>query len=1132
MNILLISECDKKALVESRRILDQFAERRGERTWQTPITQAGLDTLRTLLRKTARKNTAVACHWIRGKDHTELLWIVGDAGRFNAQGAVPTNTSAADILRAGDENDWHTGEDIKLLAMLAGLLHDLGKSSIAFQRRLRKSVREKNLYRHEWVSLRLFLAFVGQDDDETWLQRLAAPTAEDDALWLAKDRYFRDGLDGTAQAPFKNLPPLAAAIAWLVVTHHRLPVVPEYDSNGVQERLGKRSLQFNPTWLPGLLERIGHDWNEIHQPADADAIKPYWQFDQALPVVSSKWRTQAARLAKRLLNLRATAGKGEWLENPYVMHISRLCLMLADHHYSGLSPDSTERLKGDGKTSLYANTHKDGSLKQPLDEHLLGVARFAGGITHSLPGFERLLPRLARHRGLRKRSGSERFRWQDKAADAAAALREKAATNGAFIVNMASTGCGKTLANARILYALADPKQGMRATFALGLRTLTLQTGRSYREDLNLGDDELAIRVGGAAARELFEFYEAQAESHGSASIQELIDEDSHILYEGQCADHPLLSKAMSNPNIQSMLSAPLLVCTVDHLTPATEAQRAGRQIAPMLRLMTSDLVLDELDDFDINDLPALTRLVHWAGLLGSRVLLSSATLPPALVSGMYQAYRAGRLHYLRNRGAHGGQTSSLSDIPCAWVDEFGVETSACSNVELFMTRHTEFVAQRIKALARSIEKEGPRRCGELLPLRIQSREASEVRCEFANAVRQAVLEAHNNHHEVCPHSGKRVSFGLVRMANIGPLFDVALALFKLGAPEDYRIHLCVYHSRFPLLLRSAIERQLDTTLNRRDPKAVYGRADIRQLLDSTDEPNQLFIVLGSPVTEVGRDHDYDWAVVEPSSMRSLIQLAGRVQRHRNKKCTVPNVMIFDTNLRHFTQPSAKDGQPAAFVRPGFEDETAASIFRLASHRLEELLQEDEYRVITARPRIETRSEAALRPTLSLVDLEHARLAQAMLPKSREASATRSRRAPRAPDLDAACAWQFPQAGLTWVLPQQQPFRKQQQPEVELLFLPDDDEERLLAHRVQNETGKGSDELLITAESQVERLVLECGPRISPWGEHDLMALLAEQAEARNSTLADCARKFTSVNLPSSEQGWLYHPVLGFSRKK
>ncbi|MDZ4124310.1 MAG: hypothetical protein U1E02_09060 [Hydrogenophaga sp.] len=133
MNVLIISQCDKRALTETRRILDQFAERRGDRTWQTPITQDGLDTRRRLLRKTARKNTAVACHWIRGLDHSELVWVVGDRKRFNAQGAVPTNTTQRNILRGNDENDWHTGQDIHLLAGLAALLHDLGKASRAFR---------------------------------------------------------------------------------------------------------------------------------------------------------------------------------------------------------------------------------------------------------------------------------------------------------------------------------------------------------------------------------------------------------------------------------------------------------------------------------------------------------------------------------------------------------------------------------------------------------------------------------------------------------------------------------------------------------------------------------------------------------------------------------------------------------------------------------------------------------------------------------------------------------------------------------------------------------------------------------------------------------------------------------------
>lgn len=56
MNIMLVAQCSKRALVETRRILDQFAERRGDRTWQTAITLEGLNTLRCLLRKTARRH--------------------------------------------------------------------------------------------------------------------------------------------------------------------------------------------------------------------------------------------------------------------------------------------------------------------------------------------------------------------------------------------------------------------------------------------------------------------------------------------------------------------------------------------------------------------------------------------------------------------------------------------------------------------------------------------------------------------------------------------------------------------------------------------------------------------------------------------------------------------------------------------------------------------------------------------------------------------------------------------------------------------------------------------------------------------------------------------------------------------
>src|SRR6218665_3158018 len=687
MNILLIAQCDKRALTESRRILDQFAERRGDRTWQTTITQEGLDTLRRLLRKTARKNSAVACHWIRGMDRSELLWVVGDRQRFNEQGAVPTNTTMRNVLRAQDQNDWHNGELIQALTDLAGLLHDLGKATEAFQSRLQGRLEGKNLIRHEWVSLRLLQAFVGQDDDATWLSRLASPQGGDAAAWL--DALHCDRPDVANPSPFKSMSraPLAQALGWLVVTHHRLPILPFAHRN--------RPSSLLKGWLT---EHLAPEWNEAafgdRERNTPGSLEPYWRFPHCLPLSTPEWQHRAKRAAQRLQRHAGTATAPGLMSNPFVLHLARLSLMLADHHYSRLELTTEGRVHAERVTlkqpgMLLANTRAGGLPNQPLDEHLVGVAQHGAEVARFLPQFERHLPRLGKHRKLRQRTEIERFRWQNKAFDLAASVRERSERQGAFIVNMASTGCGKTLANARLMYALADPVQGMRCAFAMGLRTLTLQTGRAFRDLLGLGDDELAIRVGGAASKALFEHHERLAERGGSASRQDLMEEDGHVLFEGQHDAPPLLRRAVAADNIRRLLVAPVLVCTIDHLVPATESLRGGRQIAPMLRLMSGDLVLDEPDDFDLADLPALTRLVHWSGLLGARVLLSSATLPPALVQGLYLAYRDGRQAFQRHRSQ---RPDEPVNICCLWIDEFHQSAQDCPDKEAFRSAHASFV--------------------------------------------------------------------------------------------------------------------------------------------------------------------------------------------------------------------------------------------------------------------------------------------------------------------------------------------------------------------------------------------------------------------------------------------------------
>ena len=1053
----------------------------------------------------------------------------------------------------------------------------------------RARLRERNHYRHEWVSVRLFQAFVGTDDDAGWLQRLAS--AADDAadaaafetLWLDKGgRLFCDGLSdaGCSSAqkdefnPFNVLPPLAQALAWLVLTHHRLPCKPVQNavdaSEDASETGGFRWRRFGAKpgflvrgHLDGLLQQINADWNEPREAATDASIEAHWDFPYGLPVRNPAWRKQAARFARKLQALAPSATQALWPADPFVAHVSRLCLMLADHHYSSLGlqnpkqvdsslrdrpvPERAAHLQPGAK--LYANTTRNAASQtvrnQTLDEHLLGVQAHASVITHALPSLVRSLPSLQRHKGLKKRNTHPRFQWQDKAADLASSAHRHAAEQGAFIVNMASTGCGKTLGNARIMNALADPKLGLRCAFAMGLRTLTLQTGRSFQHDLGLNDDQLAIKVGGAASRELFAYYEAQAEATGSASTQALLDEGGQVLFEGN-DQHPLLMRLTNDVQTRALLAAPLLVCTIDHLTPATENLRGGRQIAPMLRLMTSDLVLDEPDDFDMDDLPALTRLVHWAGLLGSRVLLSSATLPPALVEGLYLAYRDGRAHYQRHRSERPNEPHNLC---CLWVDEFARTSANCAGADDFRAAHDKFVQQRCAALA---ETEVRRRAALVpLPANWHSMKKAERREDFARLVLQRAWSLHQDtqNHSVDAATGKRISFGLIRMANIDPLFEVALAMFQLGAPSaDVRIHLCVYHSQFPLLTRSGIEHELDTVLNRRADSKVATDTDdpalthptVRALLAQCPETHHLFVVLGSPVTEVGRDHDYDWAVVEPSSMRSLIQLAGRVRRHRWGAVERPNMAVLDSNLRSLERNNTDD---AMFCKPGFEmrrvkpardakptdlRDSATHFHLQPSHHLTDLLPEltDQDGAIDARPRIAPRGK--LQPKTWWVDLEHARMRDTMLP--RDASSLFFTPVAR----DAGLHWQAPgSVWLTGLLPQFQRFRYEPQPRVDVAWLPDEDEEALTLHRVDDGTGP-REKLFVPIQSLVNPVpdAAVRGERITPWMRLDLLAALEHWAEQQDQPLRRCAEKIATASLPQSGQGWRFHEVLGFDKEE
>ena len=625
MMVTFVSQCEKKALNRTRRVLDAFANRIGDNTWQTVITEDGLIAVKTLLRKTATKNTAVACHWLRSRSRSELVWIVGNRKRFNAEGIVPVNSTRHDFSHREWEKGWHTTEIIAIASAISGLFHNLGKANNLFQDKLNPEIKGKRFepYRHEWVSLRLF----------------------------------------------------------------------------------------------------------------------------------------------------------------------------------------------------QANTDNQHQLKQKLDEHNVGVSQHAFDFILRFRRLREELPPLADNKTLVKGPKEDKEPWQTKAYQASQQIQSQVKEQGFFGINMASTGKGKTLANARIMYGLADESEGCRFSVALGLRTLTLQTGEALQERLELDKTEIATLIGSQAILRLNQINRGKQTDddvfamRGSESLDMGLDDDGFdVIYGTELYEGQLEKWFKNNPKDKKLLHAPILVSTIDHLTPATEGVRGGRQIVPMLRLLTSDLVLDELDEFDLNDLPALTRLVNWAGMLGANVLVSTATMPPALAYALFEAYQEGRKAF----NAATVQANAKKPVVCAWFDEFSVQTLEQENIQSFIKAYDEFIQKRIaklskdKLIFRKAKLLKIAATTDLLPLSTMN-----------EVIRQSILTLHQDHHQLSA-SGKKISIGLVRIANINSLVAIARLMYANPAPENFRIHYCVYHSQYPLAHRAFIESKLDQALNRKDQEAIW----------------------------------------------------------------------------------------------------------------------------------------------------------------------------------------------------------------------------------------------------------------------------------------------------------------------
>ena len=262
---------------------------------------------------------------------------------------------------------------------------------------------------------------------------------------------------------------------------------------------------------------------------------------------------------------------------------------------------------------------------------------------------------------------------------------------------------------------------------------------------------------------------------------------------------------------------------------------------------------------------------------------------------------------------------------------------------------------------------------------------------------------------------------------------------------------------------------------------------------------------LASPVAEVGRDHDYDWAIIEPSSMRSIIQIAGRVLRHRDKIPEQPNILLLNKNYKALVAKYP----PPYYERPGFESKA----LQLATHELLDVLNVEQYQKIDAVQRIilPTQFKTKDGRYLNLIELEHKALAHQLFGDS------------------SASVWWKSSPYWCGEVQRQQRFRDSKNDEAYYLWLTD--EYTGPYWKWKNEQvypakfGEGVLEIKNIPSNEIK---LGIGAQF--WFDLRVQSIYSMLAEDFNIDLKDVSLRFGEVRLTefnTNQQEYCYHPNLG-----
>lgn len=847
MHVTFISQCKKKAIPKTLAVLDRYAIRSGRRTWTTPITKEALSAIHAALKQKATRQTAVACFINKGNRAMKLLWIVGNKNAFGSRGEVPIATRTGTIVV---ENKWL--HEAVMLADTAGLTHDLGKMSLAFSSKISPSCKIQNSadpIRHELISAFIVKNMLGgQPWADAWPKDLLEPSS---GIVKRKGRKDSGLLLNEVQSPQE-------ALLFLIATHHHL-----FDKGSANRHV-----------------------RPINGKTNAQPEKDTVRDDQSIQKITEYALANFQRKFEK-----SERCKDKWIG---ITMFARAALILADQKGSS---DCNNPLGAGINTEFYANTTKVAGVSvynQTLKYHLAKISseakRIASGMTRSP-----IAPISEKTRNKLLEKAKKPFDWQNTAAKA---LKPGRPT---LLLNVAATGAGKTIMNMRAAAILAGDAP-IAITTALGLRTLTLQTGDSYKKDLSMSDDEVTTIIGCLATRKLHEYEQDDENAVAPTNADERDEDEEDLLIESSgdsAREIPLYLQGFKKAeSYAQILTSPVLVSTIDYVIAAGEPTRGSTHGLAMLRLMHSDLIIDEIDGFEPKSLAAILRIVKVSAMFGRNVIAASGTLPVVVAEYLLKAYEAGHKTYAAMNEIDPSFSAIVIDDS---VPPMSMDTPDVAAFGMAYQAHLGLLQSAL------IKKPVTKRAVLF--------DTPKTETGINTAIQQAADDMHQSHSWVSS-GGKRISIGLIRIANIKQAISVARNLSK-----QQGVHVVCYHSRHFMVQRYHIEQKLDQMLRRKDDSSIRGNKwmmrfeaipEIAEILSSAKHDVKI-IVVATPVEEVGRDHDFDWAIIEPSSTQSIVQTAGRVNRHRRIEITQPNVGILRYNFKSCIDKND------AFCRPGYE---------------------------------------------------------------------------------------------------------------------------------------------------------------------------------------------------------------------